>query len=123
MKLRSMAAQISLIAVLATTSACSQLVANAGIGSIAELKSQRSRDEVRAEFGTPVSSTESMGPLGPGLAIIHAALGFGGGEEVTRIHFIERLDRIGAPLAGRATKLREPLGSHTRVACASPGKA
>lgn len=57
MKLSSMATCLNLILLFAGSSACSQLVANTGISSVDELRDGRNRNQVRAQYGTPVSST------------------------------------------------------------------
>lgn len=57
MKLSSMATCLNLILLFAGNSACSQLVANTGISSVDELRDRRNRNQVRAQYGTPVSST------------------------------------------------------------------
>ena len=57
MKLSSVATCLNLILVIAGSSACSQLVANTGISSVGELRDGRSRNEVRAQYGSAVSST------------------------------------------------------------------
>lgn len=57
MKLSSMATCLNLILVIASSSACSQVVANTGISSVGELRDGRNRNEVRAQYGSPVSST------------------------------------------------------------------
>jgi hypothetical protein len=57
MKLSSMATCLNLILAIASSSACSQVVANTGISSVGELRDGRNRNEVRAQYGSPVSST------------------------------------------------------------------